>query len=116
MPDPLTPEREQEIRTRPLARPMCPVCGYAGDAEFRPFYAHLRGCCGSEFELDDGVATHDELRDTWIADGCPWFDFEEMPQGEWSPAPQLNSLYRAIVDAERLAHAETRQQLEAVSV
>lgn len=56
----------------------CPVCGYSGDQEFEPRDYQICGCCGTEFGYDDDFGvTFQELRDRWVANGCPWFDPEE---------------------------------------
>jgi hypothetical protein len=66
----------------------CPICGY--DELLRaPAREMICPCCGTEFDQDDLFATHDELRDRWIAAGARWWSPNSMPPAGWSPAEQL---------------------------
>jgi hypothetical protein len=66
----------------------CPVCGYDG-LEFPPRDYSICSCCGTEFEFDDRALTHAQLRDEWIANGCPWFYPDEPQRPDWDPYVQL---------------------------
>ena len=47
----------------------CPVCGY-DRLEYPPTRHNICTRCGTQFDLDDVVATHAELRLRWINAGC----------------------------------------------
>ncbi|MGH9136555.1 MAG: hypothetical protein ACRD0G_05840 [Acidimicrobiales bacterium] len=76
---------------------ICPVCGYRGLAE-RPYNESGGGsfeicpCCGYEFGFDDDSegTSHQEYRRRWLADGAPWFDPEQKPDG-WDLEVQLRN-------------------------
>jgi hypothetical protein len=44
-------------------------------------------CCGTEFENDDQVRSHAQIRAFWIASGARWF-FRQPPVF-WNPWSQL---------------------------
>lgn len=69
----------------------CPICGW--DQLDAPFEAwHICPCCGNEAEYDDATRSHLELREAWIAKGCPWFStFTPVPDG-WDPEAQLQQV------------------------
>ncbi len=70
----------------------CPVCGYPNLPS--PLAADpICPSCLTEFGYDNEMATIDELRDRWVADGMPWRGSaakKEPP--DWDPARQLASL------------------------
>ncbi len=66
----------------------CPVC-YYNQMPDRPELYNICPCCGTEFDLDDDDASHEELRERWIASGCPWFSRYTLPPGLWEPTQQL---------------------------
>jgi hypothetical protein len=68
----------------------CPVCGY--NKMTRPpqdFY--ICPSCGTEFENDDTVFTHQELRDLWVEHGARWFSRATPKPPGWNPYIQLLS-------------------------
>jgi len=52
---------------------VCPVCGYSR-LEEPPANFTICDSCGTEFELDDEVRTHDQLRRLWLQNGAQWFN------------------------------------------
>jgi hypothetical protein len=66
----------------------CPVCGFDGDAEFRPRDSQICSACGVEFGYDDRVLSHDDLRREWIDRDCPFFYPEDRPT-DWDPYVQM---------------------------
>ena len=66
----------------------CPVCGY-DRLEFPPRNYSICACCGTEFGYDDRILTHEQLRNSWIAKGYPWFDEAEVRSNDWNPVQQL---------------------------
>jgi hypothetical protein len=66
----------------------CPVCFY-GQLEDPPINYNICDCCGTEFDNDDSVASHDDLRGAWMNAGTPWF-FGHPPYG-WNAWTQLVS-------------------------
>lgn len=60
----------------------CPVCFYGMDYPAADYYICPR--CGTEFGLDDEDMTYQELREDWIALGCPQF-FEDVAKPEIEP-------------------------------
>jgi hypothetical protein len=65
---------------------MCPVCFYDKMPD-PPVDYNICPCCGTEFEHDDEVRTHEQLRDYWVSSGAKWF-FREPPLF-WNPWQQL---------------------------
>jgi hypothetical protein len=66
----------------------CPVCGY--NKMTRPpqdFY--ICPSCGTEFENDDTIFTHQELRDLWVEHGARWFSRVTLPPPGWNAYNQL---------------------------
>ena len=61
---------------------VCPVCGYSG-LELPAADFTICSSCGTEFELDDEIRTHDELRRAWLAAGAPWFSAAVRPPVGW---------------------------------
>jgi hypothetical protein len=66
----------------------CPVCGY-DKLELPPRDYSICACCGTEFGASDRILTHEQLRDSWINAGYPWFDEDEPPHENWDPVDQL---------------------------
>jgi hypothetical protein len=69
----------------------CPICGYerlAGE----PTNHSICPCCGTEFDYDDAVKSHAQLRSEWIARGARWFSVATQPPAGWD---WLDQLYRA---------------------
>lgn len=64
----------------------CPVCFYPGLTEAPQDY-NICDCCGTEFDNDDSIRSHEELRQEWIENGAPWF-FGDRPL-IWNPFMQL---------------------------
>lgn len=67
---------------------ICPVCGY-DNLEFPPRDFSICACCGTEFDYDDKILTHQQLRKEWISKGFPWFDKGEPQPENWEPIVQL---------------------------
>lgn len=65
---------------------LCPVC-FFDQMPDPPQNYNICPCCGTEFEFDDEVKTHAQLRQEWIAGGAKWF-FRQPPPF-WSAAAQL---------------------------
>jgi len=63
----------------------CPVCYYTGEEVFEPYA--ICPCCSTEFEVNDGNWSHEQLRLWWVLGGCLWW-FEDAPEG-WSASDQL---------------------------
>lgn len=73
----------------------CPVCG--NDQLDEPA-ARFNICpaCGTEFENDDDMFTHAELRQRWIANGAKWWsEYDPIPMN-WSPVSQLRNIDYAV--------------------
>ena len=92
---------------------VCPVCGYA--ALERPA-ADFTICpsCGTEFELDDEIKTHAELRKLWLESGAKWFSESIKPPAGWREY-RIEQLVRftlntddGVNDAPRTARADVR--------
>lgn len=64
----------------------CPVCYYDNMPDPPEDY-NICPSCGTEFENDDAVASHAELRNRWITGGARWF-FRQPPVG-WNAWEQL---------------------------
>jgi hypothetical protein len=62
----------------------------------RPPHDHqICPCCGTHFDYDDYGMTHAELREDWIAQGCPWFSrYTPAPEG-WDAVAQLE-VFKAV--------------------
>ena len=73
---------------------MCPVC-YFPNMQYPAEDYNICPCCGTEFGNHDDDYSLSELRDMWIARGCPWF-FENPPIG-WNASLQLYGGYVAVV-------------------
>lgn len=65
---------------------MCPVCFYDKMPD-PPVDYNICPCCGTEFEHDDELRTHEQLRDYWISSGAKWFFYP--PPLFWNPWQQL---------------------------
>lgn len=66
----------------------CPVCGY--DKLSEPPVNHLIcPSCGTEFEYDDFMTSHEELRKEWLAKGAPWFSRVTPKPINWDGYQQL---------------------------
>ena len=65
---------------------MCPVCYYP-EMPYPAQEYNICPCCGTEFENDDRVRTHAQLRAFWIGRGARWF-FRKAPPS-WNPWSQL---------------------------
>jgi len=83
------------------------VCGYSG-LEHPPQDFTICPSCATEFELDDEVKTHEELRLDWLSAGAPWFDISVHPPAGWAE-------YRAQLVAAALTGDATSRLLEATS-
>ena len=68
----------------------CPVCGYPE----MPARLKWEICpsCGTEFGLSDAGRGHDELRQTWIADGAKWASPVVAQPRFWAPITQLRNI------------------------
>jgi hypothetical protein len=66
----------------------CPVCGYGALTQPPERYS-ICPCCGTEFELDDCMTSHEELRRQWLRAGAPWFSRATPPPDGWNPSEQL---------------------------
>jgi hypothetical protein len=55
----------------------CPVCNYDKLIEPPDHTWEICPKCGTEFGYDDCVATHEELREEWLAKGGTWFSKRE---------------------------------------
>jgi hypothetical protein len=64
----------------------CPVCFFPR-LPYPPADYHICPCCGTEFENDDRLYSHEQLRERWIANGAHWF-FGDPPEN-WNPWKQL---------------------------
>lgn len=63
----------------------CPVCDFDLLVDPPQDY-NICPCCGTEFELDDQMYTHAELRARWIAGGRKWWSRARPdPRGEYDP-------------------------------
>jgi len=67
---------------------ICPICGY-NRLEFPPENYTICACCGTEFDYDDRVLTHEQLTREWVRRGFPWFDQGEPKPEGWNPYLQL---------------------------
>ena len=67
---------------------ICPVCGY-DKLTFQPSDHEICPCCGTEFEYDDCVLTHADLRQRWLAAGAQWFSKYTAPPPNWNWFNQL---------------------------
>jgi len=68
----------------------CPVCGF----DQMPFPAednNICSCCGTEFGYHDLKRSHQQLREAWIARGCPWFSTAMLPATGWNAYVQMSS-------------------------
>lgn len=70
---------------------LCPVCGY-DQLENPPERYEICPCCGTEFENDDELLTHEELRREWIAGGMKWWSTSDRVPSSWNPTVQLRNL------------------------
>lgn len=82
---------------------ICPVCGYDGLSV--PAWSEgspsddICPSCGVQFGYDDmrrdeaeRFARHAELREQWIAEGCPWKHSSTSPPPDWDPIEQIERL------------------------
>lgn len=84
---------------------ICPVCGYPPPKPLRDY--DICPCCGTQFAYQDSVDTkivgtcfrdrakmiiHKRLRESWIANGCPWFSRYTNPPKDWDTEKQLKNL------------------------
>lgn len=67
---------------------LCPVCG-CGELPHAPKDYMICPCCGTEFGYTDFTASHEELRDAWLASGAKWHSRRIHPPEDWSPLRQL---------------------------
>lgn len=81
-------------RLASLPRYQCPVCGYDGlydpayDAYGAPRLSPCE-CCGTEFGVDDRLATIEQLRAKWITTGMPWRSRTIRAPAGWDAVAQL---------------------------
>jgi hypothetical protein len=86
----------------------CPVCGYDNLSKPPNRYS-ICPCCGTEFENDDFLATHEELRRAWVEQGAQWWSKRVHPPVGWSAGRQLDQAgYR--VEAARLGAGVTEAE------
>ena len=64
----------------------CPVCFYDRLEDPAKNY-NICPCCGTEFEIDDEYASHEELRKLWIDSGAKWW-FKIAPK-DWNSQEQI---------------------------
>ena len=67
----------------------CPVCGF-DQMPFPPEDHNICSCCGTEFGYHNRMRSNQELREMWIAKGCPWFSSAMAPPTEWNPDAQMS--------------------------
>jgi len=67
---------------------LCPVCGY-DELQEPPEDHAVCPSCGTQFGYDDAQTSHAELRQDWVAAGCPWWSETITPPAGWSPEKQL---------------------------
>lgn len=60
----------------------CPVCSY-DELTQPPSDWSICPCCGVEFEYDDCNASHEELRERWLANGAEWWSDADKPPADW---------------------------------
>ena len=66
----------------------CLVCGYS--RLIMPPKDHLIcPCCGTQFGYHDSIASHEELRKEWIAEGFRWHSQRTAAPADWNPIEQL---------------------------
>jgi hypothetical protein len=69
-------------------RYQCPVCGF-DQMPFPPEDHNICSCCGTEFEYHTRVCSYQELRQMWVAKGCPWFSTAMAPPAGWNAYVQM---------------------------
>jgi hypothetical protein len=76
------------------------VCGYS-KLERPPADFTICPSCGTEFELDDEICSHEELRRVWLRCGAPWFSETEHPPHGWQKyrAEQLFTFAQEMTDS-----------------
>jgi hypothetical protein len=94
---------------------ICPVCGYNELTE-PPENFSICPSCGTEFGYDDDMASHDELRNRWIASGAKWWSIDESPPEFWSPISQLLNIGYVATDSDRIAIASAADEGMATSI
>ena len=67
---------------------LCPVCGY-NELDQPPNRYNICPSCGTEFDSDDLVLSHSELRKQWIDNGTRWWSEFVLPPNGWDPFGQL---------------------------
>ncbi len=80
-----------QVTTEKLPDNVCPVCGY-DNLTHPPKDYMICPCCGTEFGYDDFTATHEELRQEWMSNGCQWFSSRVLAPTGWDPVAQLRTL------------------------
>ena len=85
-------ERIAMIQDKPAISAIykCPVCGY--DLTEPPTNYSICPCCGTEFGYDDADASHADLRQEWVAQGCPWFSQSRPAPTDWDARQQIAAL------------------------
>ena len=55
-----------------------------------PAAGYICPCCGVEFEVDDEVLSHEDLRKVWVSRGMAWFSRATLRPAGWNATHQLN--------------------------
>jgi len=73
----------------------CPVCGYDRLTD-PPRDFTICPSCGTEFEYDDALATHAELRAKWLRNGAQWWSPVDPCPDNWDPYLQVDAVQSAL--------------------